>query len=191
MKAFRTGSSPSMSSRHSATRGRQNPSSHISIRLPLSSPTLHPLPPRHRGRGRMVQKTEYVQSELRQTLRRRRAGRGRSPTGSPGTRTCVASAARSAGPRVSARAFTEVTSLLAWPTLPRDAAETSTSAVLGDRTKRQTKSHAKRNKRVVEEGPSIGTHNLARAQLQEAMPGLDHSYGLQTNQKKKIIAMFS
>jgi hypothetical protein len=43
----------------------------------------------------------------------------------------------------------------------------------------------------VEEGPSIGTHNLARAQLQEAMPGLDHSYGLQTNQKKKIIAMFS
>ena len=86
MKALRTGSSPSMSSRHSATRGRQNPSSHISIlraapvgadsglllvvttdmqankqvnefvvrsdddthRLPLSSPTLHPLPPRQR-----------------------------------------------------------------------------------------------------------------------------------------------
>jgi hypothetical protein len=45
--------------------------------------------------------------------------------------------------------------------------------------KRQTKGQA--YKKVVERG----THNLARAQLQEAMPGLDHSYGLH-NRKKQI-----
>jgi hypothetical protein len=31
-----------------------------------------------------------------------------------------------------------------------------------------------------QEGLSIGTHNLARAQLQQAVPGLDHRYGLHT-----------